>query len=106
MIGGGGLKGVDLKRNPSNDESDLFKSAHSEINREFLQVRDLKKPIMEFAIDQKREHFCVNLIFKFNKKNKYKSASQSSGMGKSGMTGNNTNSNSNNNNIPGGNNAH
>jgi len=62
---------VGLRRNTSSDPNEssmLFQSAKSDINKEFLSIRELRKPIIEFDIDSKREHFCVNVIFKFNKK--------------------------------------
>lgn len=70
---GPGLKPVELKRNLSNntdnnDESSLFISARSEIDRDFLKFRVVKKPIIEFEIDSRKEHFCVNIILKLNKK--------------------------------------
>lgn len=71
---GSALRVPDLKRNSSvdtNEQSMLFQSAMSDITKEFLQIREMRKQILDWDIDPKKEHFCVNVIFKFNKNIKY-----------------------------------
>jgi len=68
------LRMPDLKRNSSvdtNEQSMLFQSAMSDITKEFLQIREMRKQILDWDIDPKKEHFCVNVILKFNKTIKY-----------------------------------
>jgi len=67
------LKPVDLKRVPSTDpeESLIFKSAKSDFTKEFLSIREVRKPIIDWELDPKREHFCVNVILKFNKRTNF-----------------------------------
>ena len=68
------IKHPELKRNPTNDLNEtsmLFQSAISDITKDFLTMREVRKQIIDWEIDPKREHFCVNIVFKFNKTGQY-----------------------------------
>ena len=67
-----GIRLPGLKRDPSSGASDvndsmLFQSATSDITKDFLTMREIRKQIIDWELDSKREHFCVNVVFKFNK---------------------------------------
>jgi len=67
---GSGLRPPELKRNTTNDLNEtsmLFQSAVSDITKDFLTMREIRKQIIDWEIDPKREHFCVNVVFRFNK---------------------------------------